>query len=395
MNTEKNILMLLQSEIPPDIRLERHTKSLMKAGYTPIVLANQYDKSKKGTLPYCKIERVKALFNNEKLNKLLNFPLFLNPRYIAYTIKMYFRYKPLVVHANDLPMVPLALMLKWLFKVPVIYDMHENYPAALKAFKKKGLFNKIFKNPYAAELLDKYCLKKADINIVVAEENRDRIVKFGISEKSIELVGNTYDIENPPVNLDNLDTINNYSSINTLIYTGGVSNDRGLDTAVLAIKHILEVKDNVKLLIIGEGPAKKELIKLSNDNNLNDFIDFIDWPGHKNLTPYLRSSKIGIIPQPFGEFINTTIPNKLFEYMYIKLPLLVSDATPLKRIVEETETGLVFKSNNPVSMAEKFIEILNLDLNKFGENGFKAVVEKYNWSKDSERLVKLYKNIVK
>ena len=175
MNSDmKKILMLLQSEFPPDIRLEKEIKSLNQEGFEVTLLCNQYSKSKHTNFQYCDIFRVKALFNNYKLNKIFNFPIFFNPRFIIIAISVCKKIKPNFIHAHDLPMAPLGLILKKIFKIPLIYDMHENYPEALRFFDKKGLFNFIFKNPKFAELLDKYLYKKCDRIIVVVEENKQR-----------------------------------------------------------------------------------------------------------------------------------------------------------------------------------------------------------------------------
>ncbi len=99
-----------------------------------------------------------------------------------------------------------------------------------------------------------------------------------------------------------------------------------------------------------------------------------------------------IIPQPSNSFIDTTIPHKLFEYMALSKPILVSDAKPLKRIVEETNCGSVFKSRDPRSFAEQVIKIFNSNFD-FGKNGRKAVENKYNWKIEEQKLLDLYSKI--
>ena len=66
------ILMLLQSDFPPDIRLEKEIKSLSLAGFSVHVVCNQYEKDLYPEYEYCTIDRIKAPFNSVQLNKLLN-----------------------------------------------------------------------------------------------------------------------------------------------------------------------------------------------------------------------------------------------------------------------------------------------------------------------------------
>ena len=65
--------MILQSEFPPDIRLEKEIKSLSLAGYSIRVVCNQYEKDLNPEYEYCTIDRIKAPTKSNSLNKLLNF----------------------------------------------------------------------------------------------------------------------------------------------------------------------------------------------------------------------------------------------------------------------------------------------------------------------------------
>ena len=71
------ILMLLQSEFPPDIRLEKEIKSLNKEGHEVLLFCNQYRKNKQDDFEYCSIVRLAPKTNSIKINKLINFPIIL------------------------------------------------------------------------------------------------------------------------------------------------------------------------------------------------------------------------------------------------------------------------------------------------------------------------------
>ena len=385
----KKILMLLQSTFPPDIRLEKEIRSLNSAGYHVTVLCNQYIKNAKIDFEGCDIIRLKAYFNNEILNKVLNFPIFFNPRFIFKSITTFLKIRPNYLHAHDLPMVPLGLLLKLFFKVPVIFDMHENYPEALKEFKKKGIINFLFKNYRMAKTLENYCLQKVDRIITVVEENFNRLVKRGVPEYKVIVVSNTVDI----TSIKSCVIKNNSDETKfEIIYSGGVSPERDLETSVLAMKYLKDELPEARLIIVGDGASKKVLKELMDKNKLSDVVKLIDWPGHEEALKLVCAADLCIIPQPSNSFIDTTIPHKLFEYMALSKPILVSDAKPLKRIVEETNCGRVFKSRDPQSFAEQVIKLKNSD-SDYGKNGRKAVEKKYNWKIDEQKLLDLYSQL--
>jgi glycosyltransferase involved in cell wall biosynthesis len=389
----KTILMLLQSEFPPDIRLEKEITSLTKNDFKVIVLCNQYEKEKAPCFNSCEIFRVKAIFRSVKLNKIVNFPIFFNPRFLIKAFKVSKKSNPAAIHAHDLPMVPVGLLLKKIFKVPLIFDMHENYPQALKYFNKKGIFNFIFKNYKLATLLEKYVLRKVDYVIVVVDESKNNLVNKGIDPEKIFVVSNTVNVNTFNSKINFPEVAEKYKNKFVIIYSGRVSPDRGLDVPIYALKYLKTDIPNVLILIIGNGEYVSTLKKISRNEDVGNFVEFIPWPGHDNISSYLLIADILMVPQPNNDFINSTVPHKLFEYMFVGRTLLVSDAVPLKRIINETKSGVVFNSGDPTDFARKVLLILNSNY-PYGENGQKATEQKYNWENDSKVFIGLYKSLV-
>ncbi len=386
--TGKKILMLLQSPFPPDIRLEKEIRSLNAAGYEVILLCNQYRKDDNREFPGCRIIRIKALFRNEKLNRLFNIPLFFNPRFFFAVFNIILKEKPLFIHAHDLPMVPLGLLMKFIFGVPVIFDMHENYPEALRVFDKKGIHNFLLKNPQGAARLENYCIKNSDHIIVVVEENKKRLAGRGVPEEKVTVISNTVDLNNFNREVSGADN-EEFEERFVILYTGTISPERGLETPLEAIKILKEKIPRILLLLVGAGKSVPSLMEKSRNMGLEENVKFIGWQPHDKLARFLALAKICIIPQPNNDFINTTIPHKMFEYMAMGKPLLVSDALPLKRIISETSAGEWFHSGNSASFAEKAAGMM-ISEKDYGANGKHWVKEKYNWQIESENLINLY-----
>jgi hypothetical protein len=81
--------------------------------------------------------------------------------------------------------------------------------------------------------------------------------------------------------------------------------------------------------------------------------------------------------------------------MLLKKPVIVSDCTPLSRIVRDADCGLIFQSNNVEDFIIQVKKLYNDPemRERFGENGYKAVHNKYNWDFTKLELVNLYKKI--
>ena len=70
---------------------------------------------------------------------------------------------------------------------------------------------------------------------------------------------------------------------------------------------------------------------------MNQYVNF--W-GHKpfnEMLEILAESDAAIIPHIRTENNDASSPNKLYQYMYLNKPIISSDCTSLKRIINETQ----------------------------------------------------------
>jgi glycosyltransferase involved in cell wall biosynthesis len=78
-------------------------------------------------------------------------------------------------------------------------------------------------------------------------------------------------------------------------------------------------------------------------------------------------------------------------------PVVVSSCQPLKRIVEETGCGLAFQANDPQDLAKRIQELyVNPQLQAdCGRRGREAVLSRYNWVIEGQKLCFLYHSLSK
>ena len=90
------------------------------------------------------------------------------------------------------------------------------------------------------------------------------------------------------------------------------------------------------------------------------------------------------------------LPIKLFEYMAAGIPVVISDFPLWKQIVEDAHCGITV---NPYQEEEvvKAVNCLLLDrelAKKLGDQGKRAVREKYHWEKEAENLIEAYRSML-
>ena len=76
-------------------------------------------------------------------------------------------------------------------------------------------------------------------------------------------------------------------------------------------------------------------------------------------------------------------------------PVLVSNATAQKNLIEKTNSGLVHQERNSVDFANKVLQLFEDKMfrDTLGNNGKRFVEEEFCWEKTSKGLINLYDNL--
>lgn len=387
------ILMILQTDFPPDIRVEKEAKALLSAGHEiHLVCKNQRNLPEEDGYSNIHIHRLRTPGTfSPRISSLLMFPAPHNP---VWKKRVYgvIRYNQIeAIHVHDLPLAPLAIKAGKKFGIPVVFDMHENYPEALKAWNKRGI-EKLLKNHKVAKWVERRAVRQTTRIIVVVEEQKERLVQEGVSAEKITIVSNTVDLERFRATEKNQRVRKQMNEDFILSYAGGIDENRGLETLIKGFSIANKQLASTKLVIIGDGRSRPRLEKLAADYGLEESVVFPGWIDFDQLPGWIAASDVCLIPQPANGHANTTIPHKIFQYMALGKPIITSDAKPLARIVTECQCGEYFRSDSPEDLAQVIIRMYH-SAEQYGENGKKWVNKKYNWQITSKALLEVYNSL--
>jgi len=394
----KNIGVILDSELYGDARVINECKILSNAGFNITVLCFNYGKFKQEEILHgFKVKRIRI---NHKLRNIL---FAFNNSIELYNIfwetqikKFIIQYKIDALHVHDLYMSKAAHYATKNSLLKFTLDLHENYPAAVKGYKWMYQFPfKFLIRPKKWEKLERKYLSYPRQIIVLSETFRDDLLK-----KHSHLEKNQFKIY---PNVPNLDEFRNYK-IDTsiypkdsdfiLFYFGVISERRGIYTVINALKSIIKSYNNIKLLLIGpvDKIEKEKFFATINNPEIKNNITHYSWKDISLLPSYINISDICLSPIVKNDQHESGVANKVFQYMLFERPLIVSDCKPQAKIVEEEKCGLVFKSEDPQDLEEKISTLYNDESlrAKMGENGKKAVLERYNTDIVGKNLVNLY-----
>jgi len=301
--------------------------------------------------------------------------------------KLALREKTDIYHFHDPELILIALLLKFFTKRKVIYDVHEHYPnAILDKYWIPRFLRKIISKLFT--LIEKILVPCLDYVIYTTPIVGERYKKMRVA---------TERIENYPL----LSLISyNENRQKYIVYLGGMDKIRGILELLEAFNLVIKKHHDWKLYLIGKIEPEnftKELDKLISKLNIKKHIKLIPQIPYKEKEKYSSQASIGIVTYlPFANNISC-LPNKMFDYMLVGLPVVASNFLLYKEIIEGNNCGICVDPTNPREIA-KAIEYLiehPEKAKKMGENGRRAVLEKYNWENESKKLLKIYEELTR
>mgnify|MGYP001616233847 CR=1 FL=1 len=142
-----------------------------------------------------------------------------------------------------------------------------------------------------------------------------------------------------------------------------------------------------KLLLLGEGEQKKDLLKLADDLKIKDKVVFIGQINHSDLPKYLKISDVFVRPS-----LSEGLGNAFLEAMAAGIPVIGTPVGGIPDFLKDGETGLFCEVGNPESIAQKIEQLVFDDplRKKIIENALELVKEKYDWGKIATAYAELY-----
>jgi glycosyltransferase involved in cell wall biosynthesis len=355
-----------------DPRVGKIYRSLSKRYSTLILGWNREGVSKKTTDNYIvdlKLFNLKAPFGKPSL--VAYFPLF----WMWILFKL-FVCRPKVVHACDLDTVLPCYIYKIIFRRRLVFDVFDRYAMAyIPQFLEPG--SRKFKTLYSlVNLFEELFSKGSDVLINVSDE---LLRTYQRTPKHCATIMNCCEDHA-------IDRVKPEDHIFTLVYTGNIVRNRGLDKIADAIKGL----NNVEFIIAGRVIDKElldHILKISNIKykGLLPQSDALALEACSDTIISLNDLKV-----PLHNF---ALPNKIFEAMMLGLPVITNVAHEL---INKSGCGIIVEYND-VDQIKTAVVCLrdSMELRrKLGNNGRKAFLQKYNWTMMEQELYKIYEYLL-
>lgn len=379
-----------------DPRVHKEAVSLVNNGHEVYILAPSPRPSEEtlGKIKIMNISGGTGIFNRPHIN----------------LIKKALKLQCDVYHCHG-DLILVGSIIKILSGKKIVYDVHDDYPS-LHSYSSNLSDDVKPLLKFMIYLKERFLTKFADYVITVNNTLKQKFVNRG---KSTLILYNSpltksYNESHPKKSnkslsrelLKKLSKLKRQAQTKLVVYEGKIGNDRGLKQLLQALLITKKKIPNVKLLIVGNIAGEDQKVWVENflrKNKLEDTIIITSWVGIQDVPKYLGYGDVGVIlfqPTSYNNIIG--LPNKLFDYMAAKLPVVASNFPEMQKAVKGNGCGICVDPTDPSEIARALVELLAKNPAKaraMGLKGYKMMKTKYGWQLQEQKLVEFYKNIEK
>ncbi|QYZ79862.1 glycosyltransferase family 1 protein [Methanofollis formosanus] len=169
-------------------------------------------------------------------------------------------------------------------------------------------------------------------------------------------------------------------------YIGRLSVEKGVQNFARALPAILSNRQNLSVLIGGEGKLKEAIESSLQENGLTNRVDLAGWISHEDLPEYLNQLRLLVLPS-----YSEGLPNIMLEAMACGIPVLATPVGAIPDVVVDGETGFIMEDNSPECIEENVLRALSSPaLEQIAENGKRFVMENFTF----EHVVARWKEVI-
>jgi len=229
--------------------------------------------------------------------------------------------------------------------------------------------------------IGKWILNSADRVICYTGIEKEQLVKYGVDKRKIVVIHNGISSTDfSPLIIE---------SRKQLLWIGRFTPGKGVEILLDAFKIFHSWYPDYSLLLIGNGPLKKNILDEIKQMDLSDSIYQVDYIPNRDLPSIYRNSAVFILPS-----LEEGVPRTILEAMSCSIPVVCTNLPQLKDIV--AGCGIMVPPREPGALADAIYQIIsNPDLaRRLGDLGREKIVSQYSWDDTVEKTIILYEDVV-
>jgi len=207
---------------------------------------------------------------------------------------------------------------------------------------------------------------------------KNKLVQNGINQQQVKQLFYTINLDEYP-----------YSPIyeDYFIYIGRLSEEKGVLTLLKSMKKIKKGK----LLILGDGPIKTELMQYAEQNNLSNVL-FLGNKTGDELISIIQKAQFVVVPSEWYD----NSPLVIYESCSFGKPVIGARIGGIPELVNHEINGLLFDPGNVEMLEKQIMRLLEhpQEVKAFGINGRKKAEQQFHPDIHYHQISKIYENLL-
>jgi len=295
--------------------------------------------------------------------------------------------RPEVVHAHHILAAVFSLEPCRRACIPLIYECHSFWKEEIVeegkgfspvmryvAWKEHDVFSKC---DHVIALSDK--MKRTHIEEMGIHERKISVIYPGVKSEWINKNGNR---QTDVPGISNNDFV--------AMYCGNFASYQGVDLLLSGLSAVFAKVPHLKVVLVGAKENENEGMK-KKYGDYNGRVIYLGRYPYDEMKGLMARADVLLIPRPNWR-ICWTMPRKFGEYLSAGKPLLVTDVGDHRSIVEHFQCGYVTDCT-PEGIAQGLVYIAEMPTSErevLGHNALKAAREYFDWTFQSDKLLKIY-----
>ena len=170
------------------------------------------------------------------------------------------------------------------------------------------------------------------------------------------------------------------------------SDRKDYDTFISSAQGILQQRDDVTFLAIGDGQNLERCSKLIEMQYQNKIL-FLGL--QQNVESLINVFDVGVLLTN-TKVIEEGISNSIIEYMALGKPVIATNRGGTGELVLDKETGFLVEPFDPKCVSNKIMQLLNDKalLTRMGQAGMKRIVHSFKLEEMTDKYIELYRKVL-
>lgn len=291
-----------------------------------------------------------------------------------------------IYHLHDPELIPVGVLLRWVTRRVVVFDAHEDDVAYL--LQKEYIPRPLRRLLATLMALNMRLAARFLSAIVVCDAGVYDLFKRQYAAKTVITAYNfpRQDVFFPDSAEKHYD----------LMYHGTIPRYH-LECAFEVASVLKSRGVSVSWLFLGLCISKEWAFQEIERRGLQkEFTLNTQWVSYYEVVDYVRQARIGFIPLPDLPKFQTNIPTKLFEFMALGIPIVLSDLAPSRPFVGDGKCAIMVPPSDYNAYADAIEKLLNdpVLVEQMGQIGLQRVTEQYNWNNEAKVIMELYQQLL-